>query len=123
MATVLLVDDNLSILDVTKELLEFCGAEVFLAHNGEEALALLTLGGFDLVVTDIQMPGMNGNQLMQRIRASYPDLPVVAHTASPHHCIYNGFNEILTKPTDLQALRQTLLRYSKRSTQELRAVG
>jgi sigma-B regulation protein RsbU (phosphoserine phosphatase) len=57
------------------------GVSVRLVANGELALAALTDGPVDVLVTDIQMPGMTGLQLTEEVRKNYPDLPIVMMTA------------------------------------------
>lgn len=80
---VLLVEDQLVTQQVEKSLLEGAGFEVEVASDGEEALGKLAEKPFDLVVTDIQMPRMDGFTLIQRIRGDerYMDVPVVIVTS------------------------------------------
>jgi len=80
---VLLVEDQLITQQVEKSLLEGAGFEVEVAGDGEEALGKLAEKPFDLVITDIQMPRMDGFTLTQRIREDerYRDLPVVIVTS------------------------------------------
>jgi len=66
---VLLVDDNPDGLLVRRQLLEELGLEVETALNGEEGLRRFGLGHFDVVVTDYRMPGMDGIEMIRRIRA------------------------------------------------------
>lgn len=76
-ASVLLVDDNLHGLIARKTLLEELGYRVSTAKDGEEALALLGEVRFDLVVTDYRMPGMDGGELIRRVKAAEPATPVI----------------------------------------------
>lgn len=69
---ILLVDDNRDGLLVRRCLLEEIGCCVQIAVNGEEGLKLFQAGKFDVVVTDYRMPGMNGGELIQRIRTLDP---------------------------------------------------
>lgn len=66
---ILLVDDNPDGLLVRRQLLEELGLEVETALNGEEGLRRFECGRFDMVVTDYRMPGMDGIEMIRRIRA------------------------------------------------------
>jgi CheY-like chemotaxis protein len=74
---ILLVDDNRDGLLVRRALLEEAGYSVQIAENGEEGLKLFEAGTFDLVVTDYRMPGMNGVELIQRIRKTIANARIV----------------------------------------------
>jgi signal transduction histidine kinase/ActR/RegA family two-component response regulator len=77
--TVLLVEDERAVRDVTQKALEGFGYTVLPASSGEEALrtAATAQGGFDLLLTDVQMADMSGPQLAERLRRDYPALAVV----------------------------------------------
>lgn len=81
MSNILIVDDEEPIRDVLASLLEAGGYTCSAAVNGAEALERLQAGSFDLVLSDILMPVMDGLVLLQRIREKHPDLPVVMVTA------------------------------------------
>lgn len=66
---ILLVDDNPDGLLVRRHVLQEAGFEVQMANGGHEALDLFSSGRFDVVVTDYRMPGMNGIELIVRLRA------------------------------------------------------
>jgi CheY-like chemotaxis protein len=75
---VLLVDDNATNLTILKTQLELWKLSPTLAISAKQALDILTYQeGFDLVITDMQMPDMDGVQLSQRIKAKHPRLPIV----------------------------------------------
>lgn len=69
---VLLVDDNRNGLSARKAVLEEIGYATVTTSSAEEALALVARANFDLVVTDFRMPGMDGRELIRRIRATHP---------------------------------------------------
>jgi CheY-like chemotaxis protein len=77
---VLAVDDDRLVLFNTSAMLEDLGHTAVEAFSGEEALELLREQTFDLVITDQAMPKMTGVQLMQAIRADWPELPVIIAT-------------------------------------------
>lgn len=81
-ARVLLVDDERALRRVMRRALEQAGFEVVEAGNGEEALASAQRGRVDLVVTDVQMPVMNGLELVAVLSGKRPDLPVVLMSGS-----------------------------------------
>lgn len=109
---ILAVDDDALNLNVLLSLLSVEEYAVRAVTSGEAALALLQEQQWDLVVTDIMMPGMSGYELTRRIRQQYmvSELPVLVLTArSRPEDIENGFlagaNDYLTKPVDARELR------------------
>ncbi len=81
-ASILVAEDNRLNQEVARRLLEKTGAQVILAAQGAEAVDLVHARPFDLVLMDMQMPVMDGFEATRRIRASFPDLPVIALTAA-----------------------------------------
>ncbi len=81
MSTVLVVDDEKNYLVVIEDLLLDEGYEVVTASSASEALAMLQDTPVDCVLSDIKMPGMSGIELLDRINALDPDLPVILMTA------------------------------------------
>ncbi len=78
MARILVVDDESGIITVLKDMLLRLGYEVLTACNGNEALEKLSVGGVDLVVTDIVMPDVDGLELISNIQSLYPRLKMIA---------------------------------------------
>lgn len=74
---ILLVDDNRDGLIVRRCLLEEIGCSVQTAANGNEGLKLFQAVAFDVVVTDYRMPGMNGGEMIQRIRLLDPNARII----------------------------------------------
>jgi signal transduction histidine kinase len=74
--TILIVDDDFSVRHLIRDTLEPLGYNILEAGNGEDALAVIKRSGekIDMVVTDLIMPGMNGKELLQNIRAILPDI-------------------------------------------------
>jgi CheY-like chemotaxis protein len=81
MKKILVVDDEESVRVILKQLLDKGGYSVEAAGNGEEALVSLEDGHFDLLITDINMPVMNGVELLNKARAKFPSMPVIFITA------------------------------------------
>jgi len=81
MATILFTDDEESIRLLYREEFEEAGYEVVIAASGEEALEKFTEAQPDLLVVDIKMPGMDGIELVRRIRESDTAVPVILCTA------------------------------------------
>lgn len=79
--SILIVDDDKQMTAMLKKVLEKKGYKTKTAVNGQEALAKSAAGDLDLVVTDIRMPGLNGMQLLEKIKERHQDLPVVLMTA------------------------------------------
>jgi CheY-like chemotaxis protein len=76
-ARVLLVDDDLDVRDVYREALEEGNHQVVAVSDGNEAVARFKKGKFDLVITDLSMPGMSGFDLAREIHRLKPGIPVI----------------------------------------------
>ena len=78
MKRILIIDDEAALAEIVKMNLELSGDyEVEIAPNGEEGLRLIADEIFDLVITDFKLPGMNGVEVLERLKEEQPDLPVV----------------------------------------------
>jgi len=78
MERILIIDDEPSILEVLRKILQFEGYDVVTAANGEEGLELFRQTPCDLVITDMVMPAKDGLQTILDLRNEKPDLPVIA---------------------------------------------
>jgi chemosensory pili system protein ChpA (sensor histidine kinase/response regulator) len=121
-ARVLFVDDSLSVRRVGEKFLAEEGIEVTLAVDGEDALARLRTDEFDLVFTDLEMPRLNGYDLIAAIRSSAAlrHLPVVVVTSRSgrkhrEHAEAVGATDYLTKPFTAESLRQLVVRWTRES--------
>ena len=84
---ILLADDNKAVRDAVSWFLEFMGFEVALAGNGIEALAVFIESSFDLVLTDLAMPVMDGLSLADQIKTRAPRTPVILLTGSDRETV------------------------------------
>ncbi|MDO9271303.1 MAG: sigma-54 dependent transcriptional regulator [Methylobacter sp.] len=106
---VLVVEDDLSLCEALCDTLEIGGYRVVSARNGTEALIKLELGRFKLVVSDVQMPVMDGFQLLKNMQHKYSETPVLLMTAfgtipKAVEAMQAGASDYLIKPFDAQAL-------------------
>ncbi len=114
----MVVEDNPVNQQVAQALLEGIGVTVQLAGNGEQALSKLGRGTFDVVMMDIQMPGMDGFEATRRIRAlgRCGSIPIVAMTAHAmaddrQRCLEAGMDGYVPKPVDPDRLFRVLARW------------
>jgi CheY-like chemotaxis protein len=84
MLHILLIEDDAPIRRIVSRMLEISGYSVTQAANGADGLRLWREQGADVVLTDIQMPGMNGVEVIVQLRALAPELPVVAMSGGDH---------------------------------------
>jgi len=106
---ILIIEDDWAVLEVLKLMLEDDGHIVVTAGQGRQGLALASSKPFDLVVMDISMPGMNGIDVAQALRANAKtqDILIVIHTGLDEHWVRERFTDydvFLTKATDTVVL-------------------
>jgi PAS domain S-box-containing protein len=100
---VLLVEDEAAVGDITFEMLKLMGHAVEYASDAQGALAALARSGFDVMITDVGLPGLPGNVLAEQARAILPRLAVVFATGQIHAGVAPG-DLVLNKPYDMHAL-------------------
>lgn len=115
MSTVLVVDDEKNYLVVLEDLLEDEGYNVLTASSGAEALELMAQSPVDTVLSDIKMPGISGIELLDRILAIDPDLPVILMTAFAEvdqavEAMKKGALDHIQKPFDNRDVRRAVAR-------------
>lgn len=115
---VLVAEDNVINQLILKDQLEELGCSVELASNGEEALAIWRSGQFDVVLTDVNMPKLNGYELAKELRRLGCSIPIIGATANAMRgeeelCIAAGMNHCLVKPFALRALFNYLAPYER----------
>ncbi len=106
---VLVVEDDLDLCEALCDTLEIEGYKVQAANNGTEALSLLTKNYFKLVVSDIQMPVMDGFQLLNNMQQKHPEIPVLLMTAygtipKAVEAMQSGAADYLIKPFEASIL-------------------
>lgn len=105
----LVVDDDRSMAKTLADIFRIKGMRVEQAHSAAEALECVKGADYDLVLSDIKMPGANGVELYRRIKERSPDLPTVLMTAySSDDLVQEGLREgvvaVITKPVDIGAM-------------------
>ncbi|MCU1728118.1 sigma-54 dependent transcriptional regulator [Pseudomonas sp. 7P_10.2_Bac1] len=114
---VLLVEDDRALREALADTLLLAGHDFKAVGSGEEALQAVTGEAFNLVVSDVNMPGMDGHQLLSRLRASQPQLPVLLMTAHGAveravDAMRQGAADYLVKPFEPKALLELVARHA-----------
>ncbi|WP_145578116.1 two-component system sensor histidine kinase RcsC [Yersinia alsatica] len=114
---ILVVDDHPINRRLLADQLTTLGYRVITANDGLDALAVLSANNVDIVLTDVNMPNMDGYRLTQRLRQLNHNFPVIGVTANAlaegkQRCIEAGMDNCLSKPVTLDTLRQMLRYYS-----------
>jgi CheY-like chemotaxis protein len=119
---VLIVEDNDKNLELVRDILEFRGFQTLTASNGHQAVELARIHQPDLVLMDIQLPGIDGVTALTQLRgeASTGAIPVVAITAfamseDRGRLLAAGFDGYLAKPIDVRTLHDTVLAYCRKT--------
>lgn len=111
----LIVDDNRINQVVTRRILEQRDFECLVAGSGEEALSILKSEVLDVVLMDVNMPGMNGMETTQEVRKFNPNIPIIALTAVEvgemrEEILGAGMNDIINKPYNIPEFFSTIFR-------------
>ena len=116
--SILIVDDNPSMADTLADILGVKGFEVHSAYSGAEALETLRDYPFDILLTDVRMPDMNGVELYRATRQTHPHLITVLMTAYAADDIIRqgmaeGIKTVLNKPVDIVVLLNLFSAYKR----------
>jgi DNA-binding NtrC family response regulator len=108
--TILIVDDEANMRLVMQMALEEDGHRVLTAESGEAAMEILRDTDLDVILTDLKMPGMSGQELIEHCQQACPDVPVIVVTAfgsirSAIECIHAGASDYMTKPFEPEQLQ------------------
>ena len=118
MADILIVDDEPSILQVLRRMLELWGHTVHEATNGKAAMQFLASAQADLVITDIFMPEMDGFELIETVKKTHPGLPILAMSGGgvmPKTSVLItasvlGVEAVLEKPFEVEEVEERVQR-------------
>ena len=110
---VLLVEDDAAVGDITFEMLKLMGHAVEYATDAQAALDAVARTGFDVMITDVGLPGLPGNVLAEKVRAILPGLAVVFATGQIHPGVAPG-DLVLNKPYDMDALMAVMQKITER---------
>ena len=110
---VLIIDDERSIRNTLKEILEFEGHQITLAEDGASGLDAAAATTFDVIFCDIKMPGMDGVEVLDKLVESGNETPVVMISGhgsidTAVECIKKGAFDFIQKPLDLNRILITL---------------
>jgi two-component system response regulator FlrC len=122
---ILVVDDEPQMALAMERVLRRSGKEVDTAPGGQEALSALSRRSYDVVVTDLRMPGIGGHEMVKRIHALCPGTRVIVVTAygtveSAVSCVRDGAVDYLMKPFSPEALEQAVAQATRRGAQAQR---
>lgn len=134
-AKVLLVDDEEDFTSALSKRLEARNLKVKTVNSGEDALHMVDEQAFDVIVLDLAMPGMDGLETLQRIKADHPDAEIImltghASVKSSVEAMRIGAEDLLEKPVDLPVLmdkieelhKKRVLVLKKRSKEEIKKI-
>lgn len=111
---ILVVDDEAGYRELLAKILAKAGYRVITAADGNEALTLLANSHFDLIISDIFMPNLNGYALAARIRAKDPNMPIILISGylSPDSAknLLGDSTEFIAKPMDPELVMATVQR-------------
>ena len=120
----LLVDDETRYLETTQKLIERKGYKVWTAPSGEKALQTMAAHNIHVVILDVKMPGMDGNETLKQIKELYPLTEVIMLTGhatvdSAIDGLKSGAWDYLMKPADIEdIIEKAELAFQKRMSQE-----
>lgn len=113
MSRILVIDDERSIRNTLKDILEYEKYSVDLAEDGIKALDKIKTAGYDVILCDIKMPGMDGIEVLEKLQEFIPDTPVVMISGHGNidtavESIKKGAFDFIEKPLDLNRLLITI---------------
>lgn len=105
MKNILIVEDNIDIHNLIKEVLEKENYKVFNAYSGTEALMVLEKENIDLILLDLMLPGINGEEIIKQVK-NIPTIVISAKISQEDkiNVLLNGANDYITKPFDIEEL-------------------
>lgn len=124
MKTILLIEDDISILRGLKDNLEYEGYAVNTETNGEKGLRLALSKKADLVLLDIMLPGINGYEICRKLKKEQPDLPIIIITARGSEMdkvsgLDIGADDYVTKPFSIPELMARIRAVLRRTSADI----
>lgn len=130
MGRILVAEDNPANLELMREILDIQGHEIIEAHDGSEALLQAEMANPDLILLDVNMPVLNGFEVLERLRANPQLAPikVIALTAyamrgDREKALEAGFDGYLTKPIDIQTLTEMITAFLDHNNRQGKRYG
>ena len=109
MCTILVIDDEKGILRLIQQALTKFGHNVEIALDGIEGIQKFDDGSYDMVITDLRMPRLDGKGVVQHIRNSRKNsVPIIGISGTPWQTQDSGFDAVLSKPFPLQDLVESV---------------
>lgn len=123
--TILTIDDEENIRNGLADNFELEGYNVLQASNGKDGLALIAKGGVDLVITDLRMDGMSGEEVVRHVTTENPGIPIIVLTGhgsieEANKAIKSGAYYFLTKPLNLDHLNKIVQNALKERAQQIK---
>lgn len=123
-ASIMVVEDDSELREALNDTLSLAGYKVATASDGQEALNQLEQQSFDLIVSDIQMPRMDGQALLKKVKSQHPDLPVMLMTAygsiqQAVDAMRDGAVDYMVKPFEAEVLVNMVSRYAAQEREQL----
>jgi two-component system, response regulator FlrC len=119
---ILVVEDDASLREALSDTLEMAGYSIIAADSAESALAQLKLSHPGLVLTDVQMPGMDGHALLRNLKMQRPEIPVILMTAYGQieravQAMREGASDYLPKPFEPDSLLAAVARHYRQASE------
>lgn len=119
MFKILIVEDDISIHNILEEMLKQEGYVIYNAYSGTEALLILEKNTVDLVLLDLMLPGLNGEEILKNIN----NIPIIVLSAKSAladkvNCLLNGANDYITKPFEKEELLARIKVQLRNNTRE-----
>ncbi|MCX9085384.1 MAG: response regulator [Candidatus Methanoperedens sp.] len=118
MTKVLIVEDNPMNMELMLVMLKTNGFEAYSAFDGKEAIENMEKENFDIILMDIELPGINGVEVARTIKEKYKNIPIIAVTSfamrgDKERFIASGFDDYVSKPVDISSFLIKLNKYKK----------
>lgn len=123
---ILVVDDEKIVRDGCHRVLTGKGYEALTAENGQQAMDLLSNEAVDIILLDLKMPVMSGEEVLEKVRTQYPDMPVIIITGhgtidTAVECMKRGAYDFITKPFQVDQFLLTINRAAEKKRLEQKA--